>query len=211
MTIASAAIPVVINPSNPTSTSSTSTSSSTSSSASSSSTQATSSTSSSSTQGPAQVQQKPSGSVSCPSNSYDNGLGTCVCNSGYYYSAQGCIQGSPCPANSTRQTDGSCKCDAGLTNYNGFCSKCPSGALWSSQSNSCIFVCGQNSIYNSSVSSCVCLSGYGLQNGQCQVCPDNYFISSGYCVTCPVNSVFDPKTNSCDCKAGFYTNQFGIC
>lgn len=105
------------------------------------------------------------GSISCPSSSYDNGLGTCVCNSGYYFSAQGCIQGTPCPANSTRQADGSCKCDAGLTNYNGFCSKCPPGALWSSQTNSCIFVCGQNSIYNATVRSCVCNPGYGLQNG----------------------------------------------
>jgi len=162
---------------------------------------------------PTPVQPVPSssGSVSCPSNSYDNGLGTCVCNSGYYFSNQGCIQGSPCPSNSTRQADGSCKCNAGLTNYNGFCSKCPSGALWSSQSNTCIFVCGQNSIYNSSVNACVCNPGYGILSGQCQTCPNSYFISNGYCVTCPVNSAPNPTTNNCDCLTGFYTNQYGIC
>ena len=156
------------------------------------------------------IQPKPtftnSSSVTCPLNSYDNGLSTCVCNTGYYFSGQGCIQGTPCPANSTRQADGSCKCDAGLTNYNGFCSKCPFGALWSSQSNTCIFVCGQNSIYNTSVGSCVCNPGYGLQDGQCQICPSNYFISNGFCVTCPINSQINPRTNSCDCLPGFFTN-----
>jgi hypothetical protein len=98
-----------------------------------------------------------------------------------------------------------------LTNYNGLCSKCPPGALFSSQTNSCIFVCGQNSIYNSSVGSCVCVTGYGLQNGQCQVCPTNYFISNGYCVTCPVNSVLNPTTNTCDCLTAFFTDQNGVC
>lgn len=134
-----------------------------------------------------------------------------MCNAGFYFSTQGCVQGAPCPANSTRQANGSCKCDDGLTNYNGFCSKCPSGALWSSQTNSCIFVCGQNAIYSNSANSCVCNPGYGILNSQCQACPNNYFISNGYCVTCPVNSALNPSSNNCDCLTGFYTNQAGIC
>lgn len=91
------------------------------------------------------------------------------------------------------------------------CSKCPSGAFWSSSSNQCIFVCGQNSAYSSSAGSCVCSSGYGLLNNGCQACPDGYFISKGYCVTCPVNSAYNSALQSCDCIAGFFTNQYGIC
>ena len=47
----------------------------------------------------------------CPSHAYDNGLGTCVCQSGYFYSNSQCILGTPCGSGSTRQADGSCKCD----------------------------------------------------------------------------------------------------
>ena len=202
-------VPVVVNPSSSSSSSSSSSGSSVSPVVNP--TPATTASNSTSSSSSAVVTPRPTGSVNCPPNSYDNGLGTCVCNSGFYFSAQGCLQGSPCPSNSTRQADGTCKCDAGLTNYNGFCSKCPPGALWSSQSSSCIFVCGQNSIYNSSVNSCVCNPGYGIINGQCQTCPNSYFISNGYCVTCPVNSAFNPSTKNCDCQSGYYTNQFGIC
>lgn len=155
---------------------------------------------------------KPStGSVVCPANSYDNGLGTCVCSTGYYFDGSQCLSGAPCPSGSTRQADGSCKCNAGLTNYNGFCSRCPQGAIWSDSTKVCIFVCGQNSVYSQNVSSCVCISGFGLMNGVCSVCPSNYFISQGYCVTCPVNSVLNAIKNTCDCQSGYYTNQFGIC
>ena len=149
--------------------------------------------------------------ANCPSNAYDNGLGTCVCQSGYYFMNSACVQGTPCGAGSTRQADGSCACNAGYTNYGGVCSRCPSGAIYSTQSQSCIHVCGQNSIYDTSVAKCVCTSGYGILNGVCNICPSNYFISSGYCVTCPVNSVLSKTTNKCECSEGFYTNQAGIC
>jgi hypothetical protein len=149
--------------------------------------------------------------VVCGSNSYDNGLGTCVCQSGFFFSNYACVAGTPCAAGSTRQADGSCKCDAGLTNYGGYCSKCPNGAIFSSQSNSCIYVCGQNSAYDQGSAKCVCNSGYGLLNGVCDQCPSGYFVSAGYCVTCPVNSVYNLKTLRCDCSDGYYTNQVGIC
>lgn len=48
-------------------------------------------------------------------------------------------------------------------------------------------------------------------NGVCTSCPNNYFISQGYCVTCPVNSALNKAKNTCDCVDGYYTNQFGIC
>ncbi|CAM6000231.1 unnamed protein product, partial [Sphagnum balticum] len=82
--------------------------------------------------------------------------------------------------NSSRAANGTCVCDAGLTNYTGYCSKCPSGALWSASTSKCIFVCGQNAAYNQTQSACACNPGYGLMNGICQICPTNYFILNGY-------------------------------
>jgi hypothetical protein len=170
-----------------------------------------SSSSSSSSNTASSSSQSPPPPVSCGANSYDNGLGVCVCNTGSYFSNNACVVGAPCVANSHRNADGSCSCDTGFTNYTGTCSKCPQGALWSSSSSQCIFVCGQNSAYSASASACVCNPGFGLLGGSCQQCPNSYFISSGYCVTCPVNSAYNSATKNCDCLSGFYTNQWGVC
>lgn len=215
-------IPVIINmgtPTTPSTTTSTSSASSSSSSSSQKSTVSITTTTPSSSTGssaapttqPTNIIPKSSTPISCPANSYDNGLGTCVCSTGFYFDGQQCTQGTPCPAGSTRQSDGTCKCDAGLTNYGGYCSRCPNGAIWSAQTQSCIFVCGQNSVYNSTVGSCVCNPGYGLINSQCSICPNNYYISQGYCVTCPVNSAYNQAKNTCDCLNGYFTNELGIC
>lgn len=136
---------------------------------------------------------------SCQTNSFNNGLGFCVCSTGFYNSSNQCIQGSPCSPNSTRQANGTCVCDAGLNMLNGFCSRCPLGALWSPTSSTCVFVCGANSAYNNSVNACVCNSGFGLMSGSCQQCPNNYFVRSGYCVTCPIYSNYNLATQNCQC------------
>lgn len=121
------------------------------------------------------------------------------------------MKGAPCPANSTRQTDGTCKCDAGLSSYNGVCSKCPVGALWSSSVNKCIFVCGQNAAFNTASNACACLPTFGMIQGICQQCPSNYYVANGYCVTCPVSSTYNPKSTQCECNSGFQTSPSGIC
>jgi hypothetical protein len=155
--------------------------------------------------------QNPTNSASCGPNSYNNGLGICVCNQGCYLLNNSCVVGTQCNANSHRAADGTCACDTGFTNYSGVCSKCPPGALWSSSSSQCIYVCGQNSAYSASAAACVCNSGYGNLGGVCQTCPQGYFVSNGFCVTCPVNSGYNPSTTRCDCLSGFFTNQWGIC
>lgn len=193
------------------STSSSSTTSTSTASTSAASTSSSSSSSASSPVIPRPAVSQSSSSISCPANAYDNGLGTCVCSSGFYFDGKQCTQGTPCPSGSTRQADGTCKCDAGLTNYGGYCSRCPNGAIWSAQTQTCIFVCGQNSVYNATVGSCVCNPGFGLSNGQCSICPNNYYISQGYCVTCPVNSVYNQAKNTCECRNGYFTNELGIC
>ena len=159
---------------------------------------------------PTPIPRVPS-SGSCGANSYDNGLGICVCSTGFYFNNGACSAGAACGVNSRRNSDGSCSCESGFTNYGGTCSKCPQGALWSSSTNQCIFVCGQNAAYSASSASCQCNPGFGLYAGSCQTCPNNYFVSSGYCVTCPVNSQYNSDTQNCDCQSGFYTNQVGAC
>jgi proprotein convertase subtilisin/kexin type 5 len=116
-----------------------------------------------------------------------------------------------CGANAVKKADGTCACAAGFTNYNGICSKCPQGALWSSSANKCVYVCGQNSLYSTAASACVCNPGFGLLNNVCQQCPLNYFISNNYCVTCPLNAAYNSATKNCECASGFFTNQFGLC
>lgn len=121
------------------------------------------------------------------------------------------MAGTPCGSNSNRNDAGACVCNSGFTDYGGVCSKCPPGALFSSKTNKCIYVCGQNSVYSESAAACVCNPGYGMYGGSCQTCPADYFISNGYCVTCPVNSNYNSAKKNCDCLTGYFTNQWGVC
>ena len=41
-------------------------------------------------------------SANCKANSYDNGLGICVCNQGYYNQNGECVFGTICPQNSIK-------------------------------------------------------------------------------------------------------------
>ena len=149
--------------------------------------------------------------TSCPANAHDNGLGTCVCNDGYFFKDGKCTQGAPCQANAQRDNSGNCVCNEGFNDYNGVCSRCPPGALWSSAASTCIYVCGQNSAYSASAGRCVCNPGFGFINKVCQQCPSNHFISQGYCVTCPLNAHYSSERKKCDCKDGFFLDQVGSC
>ena len=147
----------------------------------------------------------------CPANAHDNGLGTCVCNEGFYFSNNVCVAGAPCPANSRRVSADKCQCNEGFNDYQGVCSRCPPGALWSSVASQCIYVCGQNSAYSAQAGKCACNPGFGMINGMCDVCPQNHFIGNGYCVTCPLHSNYNSNSKRCECSNGFFTNEFGLC
>lgn len=49
----------------------------------------------------------------CPANSYNNGLGSCICSLGYYNDTvtKSCVKGTPCPPNSLRNANGVCICN----------------------------------------------------------------------------------------------------
>ena len=148
----------------------------------------------------------------CGANSYDNGLGFCVCNTGFYKATNGsCVSGTPCPPSSSRNAQGFCICDAGLTLYSDYCAKCPLGAIFDNTTKKCVYVCGENSAYNDAQKKCLCLTGYGIFNKICAKCPPNYFIQNNYCVTCPVNSVYSSTTKKCECADGFLLSKDGIC
>jgi hypothetical protein len=148
----------------------------------------------------------------CGANSYDNGLGFCVCNSGFYKATNGsCVAGSACPPSSTRNSQGTCVCDAGLTMYGDYCAKCPLGAIFDNTTKKCVYVCGENSAYDATAQRCGCLSGYAIYNKVCGKCPANYFIQNNYCVTCPVNAVYSSTTKKCDCAEGFLLSRDGVC
>jgi hypothetical protein len=63
---------------------------------------------------------------------------------------------------SSRKNNDECVCDAGLTQYGDYCSKCPLGAIYDSNSQKCVYVCGKNGAYNSIQQKCLCLDGYGI-------------------------------------------------
>ena len=122
----------------------------------------------------------------CPPNKIDNGFGQCICNKGYYEDANGnCIFGEPCPVYSSRNSFGECVCNPGyFSTSSGTCSRCQEGAFWNGTS--CVFVCG---VYAEHVNGqCQCKDGYGNLNGKCSICPSNFFLHQGYCVTCPINT-----------------------
>jgi len=105
-----------------------------------------------------------------------------------------------------------CVCIQGFTNHNGVCSRCPPGALWSSASSRCVFVCGQNSAFSVTANACVCNTGFGLLDNICSQCPAGHFIRDGFCVTCPINSVYNVASRACECRSSsFFTDINGVC
>ena len=110
-----------------------------------------------------------------------------------------------------KDANGKCVCKDGYNLYDGVCSRCPAGALYSSAAGRCIYVCGQNSAYSVEAAKCVCNPGFGFLNKVCEKCPANYFIREGFCVTCPLHSTYNNNAMRCECVEGFYTDHFGMC
>ncbi len=98
----------------------------------------------------------------CGPNSYNNGLGFCVCTNGYYKLNGVCVGGTPCPPFSSRNSNRECICDAGLTKFGDYCSKCSLGAIFDGITKQCVYVCGNNAVYNNILQKCQCIQGYGI-------------------------------------------------
>ena len=127
--------------------------------------------------------------LQCSSNELYNGL-ECVCRSGYSRNSQGqCVVKSVpvCGRNEVYSyADTRCVCAKGCQYVMGSCEiipSCPTYANFNGQS-------------------CVCQTGYLMQNGQCQ--PVDKPLPS-----CPPNSEFNGI--SCICKASFYQIRPGQC
>lgn len=147
---------------------------------------------------------------SCPLNSYDNGLGSCVCIANFTLINNTCRPANSCPLNSQLIGD-QCVCNAGFIRVDNFCSRCQAGAFWSTSVQKCIFVCGENSKYNTTSNRCECLPGYGIGKGRvCEVCSGQFHLFNGYCVVCPRMSQTDAR-GACQCLNGFITTADGTC
>lgn len=104
----------------------------------------------------------------CPSNSFNNGLGVCVCQQGYYNSSGVCQISSFCPVNSKLLANGTCLCNQGYFNISNYCLKCQPGQYYDQNNLVCVQYCGINSIYNNLTKSCQCITGYGIKtNNNC--------------------------------------------
>lgn len=146
----------------------------------------------------------------CPANSYSNGLGDCICVTGYYMFNGSCVAGKPCKINSQRNAAGQCVCLPGFTDYGDYCARCPDGQLFVPP-NSCVTTCGVNQVVNSATKKCECKPGYGIYEGICNLCPINFFLYNGYCVVCPIGSVYNVATGQCNCNPGFAMSPNNIC
>ena len=147
----------------------------------------------------------------CFPNAYLNSQGECICNDGYYRQGNQCIY---------------FECSGGRI-YNGIGCVCPVGLYWDLltltcsvcnspgrviSGNNCVcsqnhypsgtscLACPANSLYSSSLSRCVCISGYTLQGSQCVAIPG-----------CPSNSQYNPTTQQCECNTPGYQIINNIC
>ncbi len=154
--------------------------------------------------------QSSNNNIVCPINSSNNGLGMCICTQNGYEMVGGTCLFTACTDNKT-WNGSTCACPTNFfLSSNGSCQpRCPAGQLWSVQG--CLMVCGANMQVDSERQLCVCVSGFGMGNGVCQICPSGYFINNGYCVTCPQNALYSSVLNSCTCQQGFRQNPDGTC
>lgn len=150
--------------------------------------------------------------------------GQCICKTGFARnSAQVCtacnelpngflINGlcSICPK-STIVIDGRrCGCPQGKILQGSTCvSQCQNDELLDAEGN--CYTCGSNMVISNGA--CVCATGYALNNcGVCALaCGSGQFPYQGGCAICPLNTIYKPEINGCDCPAGYYKDNFGVC
>ncbi len=65
----------------------------------------------------------------------------------------------------------------------GLCVKCLSPGIFDYSLGKCIYLCGDNSVFDEAKKECVCQEGYGYtSNGKCDFCEEPTFLKDGYCV-----------------------------
>ena len=146
----------------------------------------------------------------CPENSFLNGI-ECICRSGYYMQDGKCIQGAACKVNSQRNSAGVCVCLPGFVDFGAYCARCPDGQYWMASEGKCVTTCGVNQAVNPSTNKCECKPGFGIYEGLCNVCPTNFFLDNGNCVTCPIGSTFSLSQGRCVCNSDYTQGSNGRC
>lgn len=153
-------------------------------------------------------------SVSCPINSYYDGLSSCKCNYGYVVSGSSCVSANSLCYDQVGYSSGydsltgNCKCNSGYVLDGG---KCKSATLV------CSNELGIMSQYNSLTKTCECMAGYEFDGINCSYKKTSYpaasyasYSASSYASTastCPVNShESSSDVTKCDCDTGFMVN-----
>lgn len=94
---------------------------------------------------------------------------------------------------------------------NGNCARCPEGQAYVPSENKCVITCGINEVINAQTKKCECREGYGKYEGICNICPKQFFVVNGFCVSCPIGSTYDAKSLKCICGPGLLMHSSGYC
>jgi hypothetical protein len=149
--------------------------------------------------------------VSCPANSYVNGVGNCQCVTGYLLSSTTltCVSQNTCFPNSTPNSLGQCVCNNGYYNQGSQCipQSCPNGMVF----NGVNCVCPSGQVTDSISGLCTYCNNYGqaVQGSSC-VCTSTYYPAATGCAPCTANSVYNSTLKQCVCLPG-YTLSNGQC
>lgn len=145
-----------------------------------------------------------------------------ACKNGSYYQDNQCIY---CGDNQiTSSVTGQCECKAGYTSLNnhGQCIACPIGSYKSlpgiGNCTQCPYVGSYSPQASTSLSQCLCNSGYYLFQGKCEKCPVGTYSSfpntNPSCQACPTSltTMYTGSTSfqECSCPPGTYYDQFNV-
>jgi cysteine-rich repeat protein len=162
--------------------------------------------------------------------------GACqMCPTGTQWNGNQCSTiPQPCGQNAAfNLLAGQCQCLQNYYNISGICQQCPLNNQWNGQrcipivvpSNpsgpnvtcptnaNCVLFCSNypNTVYNSALNQCACVSNTYYILGYCQSCPQGWIFNGINCVqpvqTCPLNSVLNG--NSCICINGYIQTSSG--
>jgi len=153
------------------------------------------------------------GTCSCSdtNSSFSSNRSMCVCNQGYQYLDNVCIE---CPVECSECSDSN------------ICIECENPEEMSIISSMC--VCNKNNtVYDPSTNSCICGPQYYYDGDECVVCqspmcdmcendrclscidPINMTLESGICYCSDPNSIFNTSSGRCQCSSNYLSNLIG--
>ncbi|CAL5989130.1 Conserved_hypothetical protein [Hexamita inflata] len=148
--------------------------------------------------------------VACPTNAFPDSNQKCICQAANSYVLNNVC--TPCTANSKPTIDQtSCTCDSIYINVSGVCKQCPAGS--GPVAGKLFCSCPQsNQIFDTQSMTCQpCPTFATVVSNQC-VCPNNFYVKLGVCVTCPPHATSVAPYSTCICpNSETFVPSLGIC